>query len=352
MVMTAENRIWSDPAWVTYITPFRLIVPDGEVPIESSLDEINGNTYNHGKLSKIVGTLPLGKQDLKDFKILLCYDGGIALPRYKSLSQKEDAVLLFNKILCNFLVGGIYCEAVDVRDVVCGQLYKKEFIWPVDYGGSASSQLHASLRTKVASLLQAAELIKPRAIFVSDIRKAFNIGEQITSIINNLTPQFLIRGATELQNKNWSSAISLLWTCVEQMSEFLWEKKFIANCERHPKQPLSGRIKSFQNDNQTWPISVKQEMLFQTGIINDITFANIYPARQARNRLVHKGDYVDPVTVFNLFDGVCQMLSLCSGIADLPLSKSAAPQSQPDQDGGNRSMEDNPFEQWLSHSKN
>lgn len=67
--MTAENRVWSDPAWVTYITPFRLIVPDGEVPLESSLDEINGNTYNHGKLSKIVGTLPLGKQDLKDFNI-------------------------------------------------------------------------------------------------------------------------------------------------------------------------------------------------------------------------------------------------------------------------------------------
>jgi hypothetical protein len=169
MVTADEIGAFSDPAWVAYITPFSLIVPDGEVTLECSLEEINNSTYNHGKLSKIVGALPLGKHDSKDLFALLCYDGGIALPRYKSFSQKSRSVQVFNEILCNILIGGIYCESIDTRDVVSGHLYQDNFIWPVGYGGSVSSQLHASLRTKVAGPLQAAELTRPKSIFVSDI---------------------------------------------------------------------------------------------------------------------------------------------------------------------------------------
>src|SRR5713226_8566331 len=59
----------SNVAWVVYVSPFRVIVPDNEKPLEVSIDEINSNTYNHGALVRIVTGLPLAAEP--DFKLLV-----------------------------------------------------------------------------------------------------------------------------------------------------------------------------------------------------------------------------------------------------------------------------------------
>lgn len=96
------------------------------------------------------------------------------------------------------------------------------------------------------------------------------------------------------------------------MSEFLWDRKFLKIFGRHPNQPLSGRINSFKSHNQAWSIVVKQEMLFQANIIDGITFASIYPARKARNRLVHKGDNMTQqlCTIFFMVFAKCFLYAL------------------------------------------
>jgi hypothetical protein len=134
------------------------------------------------------------------------------------------------------------------------------------------------------------------------------------------------------------------------MSEFLWDRKFLKIFGRHPNQPLSGRINSFKSHNQAWSIVVKQEMLFQANIIDDITFASIYLARKARNRLVHKGDNIDSTIVHNLFYGVCKMLSLCAEIIDVPLSNLDVSQAIQEQMEAGKLI-DNLSERCLSQPK-
>jgi hypothetical protein len=339
-----------DHAWVAYISPFSFVVPDDEEPLEVSLDEINNNSYDHGKLCRIVARFPLNEKGLEKFRMAICYDGALAVPRYKSLSQKEHAIRFFSTVLCNLLLGGIYCEAIDARDVVWGQLYKKQLIWPVSLGQSVSSQLHASLRTRKAGPLQTILLSNPRLIRLSEFKNAFKVGAQVTNKIRNFSPQFLIRGVTELQDRNWSAALSNLWICVEQLTDFMWEKKFVKDSTKHPKQPLSGRLKALRGDTRTWSMAVKQEILFQDGLIDEETFTRIYPARQARNQILHNGKDADTNTSIDLFDGVCRMFAFCVDAVDLPLSRTVARERLIEDKQPKHTMNDDFFSEWLSFS--
>ncbi len=55
-----------------------------------------------------------------------------------SLAQANRVWLLdiFNGVLCSLLIGGHLCEAVDSRDIVYGNLHKRQAIWPTDLGQS------------------------------------------------------------------------------------------------------------------------------------------------------------------------------------------------------------------------
>lgn len=309
-------------AWVAYISPFSFVIPDEEEPMAVSLEEINTSTYNYGELCRIIEIFPIPLESVEGkFTMLVCYDGALAIPRYGKFALKEDAIEFLSSVLCHLLIGGIYCEAIDARDVVWGQLYEKQLLWPVDIGQSVSSQLHGSLRTKAAGPLQTITLSAPRIIRLSEFREAHHLGEQVTQAIPNLSPKFLIRGVTELKYRNWSSALSNLWICIEQLTDFLWRDKFLGDKSRHPKQAIPGRRKSLREDHRTWPSSVKQEILFQDGFIDEGTFAQIFPARQARNRLVHDGKTVEEDAAFSAYRGLLGMLSHCVSDIHVPLGE-------------------------------
>jgi hypothetical protein len=135
-------------------------------------------------------------------------------------------------------LGGIICEAIDTRDVVWGKLHGKQHIWPVDYGGSISSQLHAGLRTKYAGPLQTITLSSPTTIHLSKFRDAFNTGSSLTSKFPTFSSKFFIIGVTELRNRNWSSALSNLWSSIEQRTDYLWKYKFLADTSYHPTNDI------------------------------------------------------------------------------------------------------------------
>lgn len=147
--MSTKDDLGKNNAWVTYINPFRLVVPDTENPLKVDLKEINSNTYNYGELCRIVATVDILESN--EYKLLVCYDGALAIPRTGKYRKKEDAVNFFNKVICQLQLSGVMCEAIDQRDVVRGKLHEKRLIWPVDLGESASSHLHSKLRMRVAS---------------------------------------------------------------------------------------------------------------------------------------------------------------------------------------------------------
>ena len=317
MAKERKNLIDRDNAWVSYITPFRLIIPDNQKPYEFTLDEINANNYNHGKLCKIVGMLP--ELGLPNIHMVVCYDGALAIPRIGLYQKLENAVDFYNKIFCQLLLGGLFCEAVDKRDVVSGQLYEKRSIWPVNLGESASSNLHSKLRMRVGGTMDTIMLASPKFLHFSEFEKSVNFGKVVFEKISNLSPTYLIKGVTEIKYRNWALALSSLWITIEQLIEFLWQKNFIQNDKFHPPVLIEGRLKTLKEDHRTWSSSVKQEILFQTNIITPDLFLKLYPIRQARNNLLHSGKNVESNIAFAAYESVMELLLICSNLDELPM---------------------------------
>lgn len=336
-------------AWVTYINPFRLIVPDSESPWEASLDEINNRTYDHGRLSKIIAQLPcpLGPT----LPMFVCYDGALAIAQFGVFKAKENAVQFFNRVLCDLLIGGIPCEAIDCRDVVWGNLYRREYIWPVDFGDSASSHLHSCLRLRsAAGPIQTIRLSKPDTHLLSRFTDAFRLGASITSRMPTFSPQFLLLGITDLRYRNWSSALANLWVAVEQLTDHIWHEIFLKNEDFHPKSAIKKRMSMLEDDNRTWSTSVKQELLFQAGIITDEVLRAVFPARQARNNLVHSGCQVPMEAANAAFDGVIRLLERCVGDS-LPYKLESWCTPMERHGSGTNESEGNTLDEWIELSK-
>src|SRR5205085_5173085 len=119
------------------------------------------------------------------------------------------------------------------------------------------------LRMRVASSIDSIVLSDPDFISYSQFQKALNCGQVILERIRNLTPSFLIRGVTEIRYKNWSLALSNLWITIEQLTDYLWNNRFLVDHEYNPAEQIAGRAKALREDNRTWSSSVKQEILFQ-----------------------------------------------------------------------------------------
>lgn len=313
-----QKKISEEWGWVSYLSPFTIVVPDDEEPLKVDLDKINNNTYNHSKLCEIVTKLPIKNQKLEG---LICYDGAIAIPMVKHLGKKENAVDFFNDIFCKLLLGGHHCEAVDRRDVVTGQLKNKGMIWPVNFGNSKSSNLHAKLRMRMGSNVDSIILSKPNYIKVSDFKNAIRIGTEVLSMIPNLTSTFLIRGVTEVKYRNWDLVLSNLWITVEQLIDFIWTNKYIGNKDYHPNKPIPGRLKSMKEDNRTWSASVKQEILYQRGLLSEEIIDKLYPARKARNKLVHEGKKVSEPIALGILETVKVLIEEATGKKDIPFSE-------------------------------
>ncbi|WP_454804237.1 hypothetical protein [Mucilaginibacter phyllosphaerae] len=301
----------NEQCWVAYLYPFTLIVPDGERPLEVPLDEINNNSYDHGQLCRIIGALTI--QELQqDLQLLLCYDGALALPAIGKYQRKEAAVNYFNEVFACLLLGGFRPEAVDTRDVVSGSLHESRLIWPVEFGNSASSLMHAKLRMRLGSSIDNIILSKPSHLYLSLFKEQLRAGQAIFSQIRNLTPTFLITGFTELKYNNWSTALSNLWISVEQLTDFLWNEKVVPQ-QKAVMTGFPNRVRSMKEDSRTWSTTIKHEVLFQNGVIPEAVFAWIYPARQARNKLVHEGQAIEEQTATDLSKAVLQLIAICVG---------------------------------------
>jgi hypothetical protein len=299
--------------WVSYIYPFTIIVPDGEDPLVVPLDEINSNSYDNGKLCRIISARPL--KELPGLDLLICYDGAMAIPAAGNFAKKEAAVNYFNYLFACFLLGGFRLEAVDTRDVVTGTLHESRLIWPVGFGDSTSSLIHAKLRMRLGNSIDNIILSNPRHIYLSDFLAKITKGSHIFATIPNLTPTFLITGFTELKYNNWSTALSNLWISIEQLTDFLWKERVVTKSKKQ-MTAFPMRIKSMKEDSRTWSTTIKHEFLFQNQLITEELFGLIFPARQARNKLVHEGQPIGEIIAINLSRAVLMLLDVCLNMPD------------------------------------
>lgn len=319
----SEDSGFGSRAWVTCMIPFQVIRPDSLPQYSVSLEQINTNQYDHGVLSQVVASLP--EPRLEQLPLLVSFDGGLALPVIAPYDCVENAISRFNRVLCALLLGGIEVEAIDSRHVVLGALYENTHVWPVNDGLSLDAHLHAMLRTRVASSFDTIVLNKPKNVLVSEFRMAYERGNAVLENIPNLTPTFLLKGHTELKYRNWNDALASLWIVVEQLTDYLWQHKLLEDPKKQIDS-LPNRKKSLREDSRTWTLAVRQEILWQVGILSGQTYELLFPSRQARNNLVHEGKTPDREVISGLYEAVIQLMENAGmveplGIRAIPMGK-------------------------------
>lgn len=292
---------------ITYLYPMRLITCKNE-EIEIPLEQINNCSYNHGILCRVVGEI---KNSFKNHELtyLICGDGALALSYDGSMSN-NDLLLHYNDLLCKLLLGGLLVESISQKDITTGSLRDDNMIWPVNFGHSFNSHVHAVLRMKLTNSFEAIHLLSAvsSAISVEEFVKCFEKGTQIIKAVDRLSTYYLIAGITEMRYGNWSSALSNLWIVAEQITDYLWVNRFLDDPSKNPEIP--SRRQTLLNDNRTYSASVKQEILYQMGVLSEAAYSNLYTVRKARNKLVHEGLLISEETARKLYGAVEALLKI------------------------------------------
>ena len=303
--MDKENK----SLWLTYMHPYRLVTHDEEI-VHFPIEEINNCSYNHGLLCRIIGSIN-NSFNGQLLEYLVCGDGAFAIKTDLPLTE-NDLLLHFNDLFCKVLLGGILVDCISNKDLANGSIHEQRAIWPVSFGHSYNSHIHATIRMKLTNSFDAIVLsgASSIAITISELQSKLLAGQRITERINNLSTYHLIVGITEIQYGNWSAAVSNLWIVAEQLTDFLWERDYVNNDERNPNIP--SRKQALLQDHRTYSASVKQEILFQIGILTSTTYADLYSVRKARNRLIHEGKMVNELDAKKLYAVVDSLLKRAS----------------------------------------
>lgn len=249
--------------YVTYMYPFQFIVSGNET-INITLEEINSLTYDHSLLHRIVGKVTNCYKN-KTIEYLVCGDGALGIQSNYGLSR-DDMLLHYNDLLCKLYLGGINVDAITPRDITSGKIYESKSIWPVSFGDSLNSHLHAELRMRIVGVTDAIILYKAedRTININRLKSAIERGTKIVNSVPNLSTYHLLQGITEITYSSWSSALTYLWIIVEEITDYLWEKEVIEKVIGNS----ANKRKELLKDTRTYTMAVKQEFLLQIGIID------------------------------------------------------------------------------------
>ncbi|MBE5814932.1 MAG: hypothetical protein E7320_06980 [Clostridiales bacterium] len=298
---------YDNPVVLSYCHPMRLITKPQE-KVTFSLDEINKCSYNNYLLCRIVGSIENTYRGTK-VTYLVCGDGALAIGKEHNLTINQ-LLLHYNDLLCKLLFGGVDVEGITSKDIATGYVKDEKMVWPVNFGHSYNSHLHACIRMKLTTSFDAIVLhgASESSISISEFRKSLLDGTEITDSTSNLSTYHLIQGITEMKYGNWSSAVTNLWIVAEQITDCLWEREYV-NCETRDPE-ISGRRQTLLQDHRTYSASVKQELLYQIGLLPKETYRRIYRIRKARNKLIHEGIMVEKEDAHQLYQAIDELLGI------------------------------------------
>jgi hypothetical protein len=303
------------PALVAFLHPFTIVLKDDEEEWETSIEEINTHSYDYVRLHRITGGIDVGLP--APYHMLVGYDGALALPPIEDLRSVSKVVEFFNKRLAELLVGGIYCEVVSPEDLDTAKILDWTYIRIQGQTQGFVGQYHFTIRLMNASPMHSINLLSPRQIRYSELVTAIQAGNTILNNVPELSADFLLRGVSSLVKRDWSSALSSLWTVDEQIISHLWTREIVDKCNSEEQDTIPGRRDSLK-DHRTWSASPKSEMLFRIGVIDYQTLKHLAIARKARNDLHHKGIHPTADAAKSAYEGFKRLLQICTDI-DVPL---------------------------------
>jgi len=311
-----KEVISREELWMCYLSPFRLITHDDE-KIAISLDEINNLTYNHALFCRIISEINYIYRG-SEITLGVCGDGAVFIKMGMKHYSTNDILLLFNDFMCKLIIGGIDAEGITTKDITRGSIHEDIHIWPVEFGYSDSTRMHGRLRMKLANQMETIYLDSAckNSITITKLKDALYYGNEILERVANISTYYLISGITELRYGNWSSALSNLWIIAEQITDFLWNNRFLSDSSRNPNIP--SRMKSLKEDHRTYSASIKQEILYQLNIIPLNSYEQLFLVRKARNKLLHEGVMIDKNTAIALYETICRLIPIATNFETIP----------------------------------
>jgi len=303
--MTDKNEIpEGTPLIIAASAPLKLFNKDGRDRWNPTLDQINNSTYDHLKLNRVSGFID---GNVAPYSMLVGFDGTLALPALPEFVQHDKALKIFNRVLLEMLLGGIYTEAAAPEDIFSGILYNTGYVRIYARSGS-TGRLHSALRDRSASSLENICLLDHKPITISNLKKAVTQGRKIVSKCDPLSHEIVLAGCTHYVSGALAEALTCLWTSIEQLVSRLWRIEVEEKASADGVPQRSGFLK----DYRVWTTSARIELLFQKGIINTELYCSLNDARKARNNFIHRGDQPDLSAATAALSGLFYLMSLCT----------------------------------------
>lgn len=200
----------------------------------------------------------------------------------------------------------MFYHPVSPADISCGRLTLDGYFTNLHCEGHGHNyNFHNMIGTTHVGPLDVIKLLTPKSETVEDIKLALNKGAEILEAIPTVSPTVLLNGISYRTMNQWSEALINIWTCIEQILEYIWCEKVVT----FGSQKIPGR-KDFLKDNRTWAISTKIELLYQRSVLDFTVYSRLNKARKARNNFIHRGSTPQKDSVDAAIKGLFQMVSL------------------------------------------
>lgn len=284
--------------------PLKIIAKDGQDQWNPTLEEVNSRTYDYLRLNRVSGFID---GSVAPYTILVGFDGSLALPALPEFSQHGAALKIFNRVLLEMLLGGIYTQAVAPADIVSGVLYSTGYIRMLEQSG-AVTKLHSELRDRSASSADSMKLLDLKPITISELEAAVSHGREIVEKCGPLSHEIVLSGCTHYVEGALAEALTSLWTSIEQLVSLLWRNEVEAKASADGV-PQRGQ---FLSDYRVWTTSARIEVLFQKGILNADLYRCLNIARKARNHFIHSGEQPDLAAATAALSGLFYLMSSCT----------------------------------------
>ena len=306
----ASRRV---PCLVAFLHPFRIVNGPESPDWGATLDQINTTTWDYIALHEMVGGIDVGLES--PYHMVVCRDGGFALPPVPDLLADQAAVEFFNKCFAAILLGGIYCESITLDGLDFGSILDWKYVRVSSCSSAAPNRFHFLIRGQHTSPFEAIALTEPRQIAMRDLNKAAQTGRMVLEKIPNVGEEFLLKGVTGYARRDWGTALANLWIVIEQLTSHLWCERIIGPAGE--SQIIRGRIESLK-DNRTWTISARHELLFQRNFFDAELYASLVVARKSRNQLAHDGSHPDEHDAAAALNSVKHLLNLSLPSLEIP----------------------------------
>lgn len=302
--MTDENEISEGtPLIVAVSAPLKLFSKNGRDRWNPTLKQINDSTYDYLKLNRVSGFID---GNVAPYAMLVGFDGTLALPAFPEFAQHDKALRIFNRVLLEMLLGGIYTEAAAPADIVRGTLYETGYFRI--FSRSGTSGLHSALRDRSASSTDNIRLLDLKPTTISDLEKAVKRGRKIVNKCDPLSHEIVLAGCSHFVAGALAEALTCLWTSIEQLVSRLWRLEVV---EKAPGEGVPQRG-GFLKDYRVWTTSARIELLFQKKIFDAELYKSLNEARKARNNFIHSGEQPDLSAATAALSGLFYLMSLCT----------------------------------------